>query len=206
MNIGKRLLELRKQKGLTQKQVADSLGWVHTRLTNYENGKRAPRMENLSELAKLFGISLEELVSDKPSTSAVSSTGSVPLISWVRAGSWSDIEDHGDNTELITTYSAKPSKHSFALRVEGDSMTAPSGMSFPEGCIIVVDPERSAKPGDYVVAKDVLTQQATFKRLVQDGGRWFLRPLNPSYLMIEIDDPAIRVIGVAIEWQMGGKL
>jgi hypothetical protein len=35
-----------------------------------------------------------------------------------------------------------------------------------------------------------------------------LRPLNPrpSYKVIEVDDPAMRVIGVVIEWQTGGKL
>jgi SOS-response transcriptional repressor LexA len=56
------------------------------------------------------------------------------------------------------------------------------------------------------VAKDVHTQQATFKQLTTDGGRWFLRPLNPAYPTMEIDDPAMRVIGRVIEFQTRGKL
>jgi SOS-response transcriptional repressor LexA len=81
-----------------------------------------------------------------------------------------------------------------------------TGINFPEGCLIIIDPERAPKSGDYVVAKDVVTQKATFKKLTTDGASWFLKPINPAYPTKEIDDPALRVIGVVIEWQTGGKL
>ena len=134
----------------------------------------------------------------------------VPLISWVRAGKWSDIEDNfqpGQADEWIEPHRSSPSRRSFALEIDGDSMTGGNnGADVPAGSIIIVDPERTPKAGDYVVAKDVETQQATFKKLTTDGGRWFLRPLNPAYPTIEIDDPAIRVIGVAIEHRFSRKL
>lgn len=133
----------------------------------------------------------------------------VPLISWVRAGTWSEVEDHsnpGHADEWVMSQAKNISPHTFALRVEGDSMTAQSGISFPDGCVIIVDPERSPQSGDYVVAKDISTQKATFKKLTTDGSRWYLKPLNSAYPAIEIDDPAMRVIGVAVEWQMSGKL
>lgn len=135
----------------------------------------------------------------------------VPLISWVRAGLWGAVEDHfhpGDADEWAEAYDTRPGDNAFALRVTGDSMTnpIPGDRSFPEGTIIIVDPGRSAGPGDFVIAKDVATQKATFKRLVSDGGRWFLKPLNPSYPTVEIDDPDIRVIGKVVEYQMRGKL
>lgn len=144
---------------------------------------------------------------EKTNVSPAIPRSTVPLISWVRAGGWGEIDDHQpDTSERVDIYHSRPSHYAFALTVEGDSMTAPSGISFPDGCVIVVDPERSAKAGDYVVAKDVDTQRATFKRLMTDSGRWYLRPLNSGYPTIEIDDPAHRVIGVAIEWHVGGKL
>jgi len=134
----------------------------------------------------------------------------VPLISWVRAGTWTDIEDNylaGQADEWIEPHRSSPGKRSFALEIEGDSMTGGlNGADFPPGSIIIVDPDRAPKAGDYVVAKDVTTQQATFKKLTTDGGRWFLRPLNPAYPTIEIDDPAIRVIGVAVEHRFSRKL
>ena len=136
----------------------------------------------------------------------------VPLISWVRAGEMDEIQDDiyppGFAEEWVDVYDTSPGDPSFALRVSGDSMTAPAGNTptFPEGTIIIVDPTQGGNAGDFVVAKDVLTQQATFKKLTTDGGRWYLRPLNPSYPTIEIDDPSVRVIGKVIEFQIRGKL
>lgn len=137
--------------------------------------------------------------------------GRVPLISWVQAGSWADVHDNhlpGEADHWVDAYASTPSPNAFALTVEGDSMTAPAGQSFPAGCMIIVDPHRSPKAGDYVVAKDVNTQRATFKKLTTDGGTWYLKPLNPDpvYKTIAIDDPGLRVIGVVIEWYHGGRL
>lgn len=114
----------------------------------------------------------------------------------------------GEADEWIETSETKPGANSFALRVSGDSMTSPypGDVSFPDGTIIVVDPSRACDAGDYVIAKDVTTQQATFKRLVHDGGRWFLKPLNPAYPTMEIDDPALRTIGRVIESHTRRKL
>lgn len=135
----------------------------------------------------------------------------VPLISWVQAGLLAEVEDSytmGDAEEWINVYDTKPGAQAFALRVNGDSMTSPNpgDRSFPEGTVLIVDPGRAANAGDFVIAKDVATQQATFKRLAYDGGRWFLKPLNPSYPTVEIDDPALRIIGRVIEYQTRGKL
>ena len=136
----------------------------------------------------------------------------VPLISGVQAGMWAEIQDNfypGEADEWVTPEHSRPQKHAFALRVDSDSMTSqiPGALSFPEGTILIVDPEAEALPGSYVIAKDVVTQKATFKRLMHDAGRWFLRPLNPAYETQEIDDPAIRIIGRVIEYKPpGGKL
>lgn len=210
--LGQRIRALRKAAGLSQQQLGDSLGWGDTRLSMYERDQRTPKIAQLRELAKQLGCTFEDLVSEEQiidNGTHIIHEKSVPLISWVKAGSWSAIEDHfypGEADEWVPTQHKSISKGAFALRVEGDSMTAPSGMSFPEGCKIVIDPERVPKTGDFVVAKDVSTQKATFKKLTTDGNRWYLKPLNPAYQAIEIDDPAMRVIGVAVEWVMNGKL
>jgi len=135
----------------------------------------------------------------------------VPIINWVQAGCWAEIEpgfDLSNTDNWHDIYNGRPSRHAFALVVEGDSMVSPypGERSFPPGTVIVVDPDRGSNAGDYVVAKDVATQRATFKRLAHDAGRWFLRPLNPSYPTLEIDDPAIRVIGRVVEFSISGVL
>lgn len=155
------------------------------------------------------GHSVRDIVSDY-NVAPYRPRARVPLISEVQAGELSDIDDNqlpGHPDEWVEADTSMPTKCAFALRVTGESMMNPAGEpSFPEGTIIIVDPGRQAGPNDYVVAKDVVTQRATFKKLVTDGGRWFLRPLNPAYPMQEIDDPSIRVIGRVIEYKRSGKL
>lgn len=127
----------------------------------------------------------------------------VPLISWIQAGEFSDVVDlfhPGEAVQWEDAIKSNPSRHSYALMVEGDSMVSQTGVhSFPPGTVLIVDPERAANAGDFVIAKDVQTQKATFKQLTTDGARWYLKPLNTQYPTIEIDDPALRVIGRVIE-------
>jgi len=125
----------------------------------------------------------------------------VPLISWVQAGQWRDLEDNfqpGDAERWVVTY-ASVSKHAYALRILGDSMTNPNGApSFPEGTIIIVDPEREAAPGKFVVVRQNSDTECTFKQLVRDGGRYYLKPLNPRYPILEMLPDAV-VCGVLVQ-------
>ena len=83
--------------------------------------------------------------------------------------------------------------------VEGDSMDDGTTKGIPEGYLLFVDPDIVPQAGNFVIAKDVTTQSATFKKLILDGGRWYLKPLNRQYQVIEIDSPALCVIGVVTE-------
>jgi len=127
--------------------------------------------------------------------------GFVPLISWVQAGEWREAVDHlqpGDAEEWLPC--PKPhSPHAFALRVRGNSMQSPypGQKTYPEGTIIYVDPDMSPTPGKRVVAKIRDTGEVTFKEYSEDAGRKFLRPLNPQYPVIEIDEK-VEIIGVVI--------
>ena len=71
----------------------------------------------------------------------------------------------------------------YALRVLGDSMEP----EFPDGCIIIVDPGHAAKHGSYVIVE--YAGDIFFRRLVVDGERRFLEPLNPKYGGFELVPP-----------------
>lgn len=138
-----------------------------------------------------------------PNVTPLVARARVPLISWIQAGGPSEVFDLFHPGEAIRWEDAivsKPSRSAYALLVEGDSMVSSNGgHSFPAGTVLIVDPERGASANSYVIAKDVVSQKATFKQLVTDGARWYLKALNPQYPAIEIDDPCMRVIGVVIE-------
>ena len=66
MNIAEKLILLRKEKGLTQEEVADIFNISLTAIRNYENTKniRIPKNEILIKMAKFYDVSLEYLLDD----------------------------------------------------------------------------------------------------------------------------------------------
>lgn len=64
--FGKRLKELRKQKGWTQKELANQLDIRYSHLNKYENGMHVPPLEKLTQLADIFDVSLDYLVMGLP--------------------------------------------------------------------------------------------------------------------------------------------
>lgn len=59
--FGKRLKELRTQKGISQEKFALLIDMDRTYYDSVENGHRNVSIENIDKIAKGFSISLEEL-------------------------------------------------------------------------------------------------------------------------------------------------
>ncbi len=62
MEFEKKLFELRKQKGISQEELADKLNISRQTLSKWELGNSTPDMEKLILLSDYFEISLDELV------------------------------------------------------------------------------------------------------------------------------------------------
>ncbi len=63
IEIANRLQKLRKEKGYSQEQLADALGISRQAVSKWERAESSPDTDNLICLAKLYGISLDELLS-----------------------------------------------------------------------------------------------------------------------------------------------
>ena len=57
-----RLKEIRKSKGLTQKQIADYLGFNPSVYSRYEAGEREPSIPTLIQLSRFLGVSIDSIV------------------------------------------------------------------------------------------------------------------------------------------------
>jgi len=64
--FGIRLKDLRKQKGWTQKELANKLDIRYSHLNKYESGMHAPPLEKLIQLADIFDVSLDFLAMGLP--------------------------------------------------------------------------------------------------------------------------------------------
>ena len=60
--IEMKLRELREQKGVTQKEVADAIGCTATVYSRYERGEREPDISTLCSLADYFEVSTDILI------------------------------------------------------------------------------------------------------------------------------------------------
>jgi transcriptional regulator with XRE-family HTH domain len=65
MEFNNKLYELRKQKGLSQEELANRLNVSRQTVSKWEVGESTPDMEKLVAMSDLFGVSLDELVLDK---------------------------------------------------------------------------------------------------------------------------------------------
>jgi len=196
-----------KKKG----EIASLCGVANSAVTQWITGEsKSLRPENLYALAKATGFRAEWLAIgegaevEKADSNVGESRQPVesyryPVISWVAAGAWAEaVEPYPAGFSDRYEFSEYDSKGpAFWLEVKGDSMTSPAGQSITEGTLILVDTEAEAAPGKLVIAKLPDSNEATFKKLVNDGGKLFLKPLNPGY-PIEPFDEHCRIVGVVV--------
>ena len=60
--FGKKLYEFRKNKGLSQNQLAEMLGLSGKAVSKWENGGSTPKIDVLKKLSEIFGVSIEQLI------------------------------------------------------------------------------------------------------------------------------------------------
>jgi len=216
-NLAKNIKIRMRALGLTQKELAQLAGITQVTVHKIVSGKIA-HSSRIVDIAKalqsepewlLYGDSSNGSSGKTPDSSHHSNVENVPfqlhikklpVISQVQAGAWSEAIDFrslGDDVEWEDA-PANASDNAFWLRVVGDSMTAQTGASIPEGHMILVDPDTEAQNGNLVVAKLEGTDEVTFKKLVMDAGQKYLKPLNPNYRPLEINGNC-RIVGVVKE-------
>ena len=62
MNIGEKIIELRKGGSYTQEKLANKLGITRQTLSNWECNITSPDLEQAKKIAEIFNISLDDLV------------------------------------------------------------------------------------------------------------------------------------------------
>lgn len=195
--VAKAIAASGKRKG----QIASECGVSNSAVTQWVTGEsKSLKPESLYALAKATGFRAEwlalgigpereEMDSNVESALAPSRYYEYPVISWVQAGAASEAMELS-NVSLCEMHpsDAWAGPNGFWLKVKGSSMTSISGLSFPEGMLILVAPGCDVESGQYVVARLTDSNEATFKQFIRDSGRAFLKPLNPAFPMTEIDD------------------
>lgn len=178
LTIGKRLLALRKGRGLSQLKLAVSCDPPITQgeVSHLETGFRPGRWETLSRIAVALHITMDELFRPQP----------IPVIALARAGEGGySLADHavGQGFDYLERPLDVDHDHAYGLEVEGDSMIP---TLYPKWKIIVI-PERPRSRSLAVVG--LMDGQRLIKRVRYDHHYVILESSNPTYepLVVALD-------------------
>lgn len=188
-----------------------SADWLINNQGEMLDAPKKPSIEDLkAQISKIQGQSISDLYSLPIDTQRVSMSGNpnlVPILSWVAAGSWANVEAVTFDDAL--GYAPKPpnlSAQGFALKVRGQSMLP----KFEPEDIIYVEPIAgllSLKDSDLVVVQCNDDTEATFKQLVigETSNDMYLKPLNPDWheqRMLPMGDCNLvgKVVGKYVEY------
>ena len=208
-NWSTRLKDRMKALKMTQEVLASKMGVTRGAITHYLSERRTPSLQQFKKLSAVlktdpvwlqYGLSTNQ--EPKPKSKIEKSETRrypLPILPWNSIADFIDIRKRGVEIKEWVSHFFTDQPHWYALRVIGDSMKAPSGnsKSFHEGDLIIVDPDKTVMHGSYVVAMLPRAKEATFKQYVVDGGVAYLKPLNPQYPMLQIND-ATHVCGVIV--------
>lgn len=84
-------------------------------------------------------------------------------------------------------------------------MMSMSVATFPEGSLILVDPDVQPESGRFVVARLKAENEAAFRQLVREAGDVFLKPLNSAFPIKALDDEW-EVVGTVVDGKMPASL
>lgn len=198
------LERIQNRHGFNKSELAEALGVSRPTPDNWVKGHTSnPEEKQIKTMSRLSGLDADWIRDGTGSGNTTEHQGSVqrvPIISWVQAGNWEDILDEfepGAADDWAWT-AEKVGQRTYALRIVGDSMLNPHGSpSLAEGTIIIVDPDVEPQNGSLVVAKQQNVNQATCKRFIVDGADIYLRPLNPDYKQIIVDEDC-EIVGTVV--------
>jgi len=126
-----------------------------------------------------------------------SSFRSVPVIPWEKVSEWTEKGLSEMDTDKVETLPCPTScgPLTYVLRIISESMTD----DYNPGDLIFVDPAVSPSSGNDVIALLANTGETTFKRLIEDGSKKYLKALNVDWpeKYIPVDDNC-KIIGTVV--------
>jgi SOS-response transcriptional repressor LexA len=205
MKTGQKIREIRLARNMKLAEVENLAGIANGNLSRIERGEQWISEDKLDSLADALGVAIADFFSEKSEAGTLATfrnLRAIPVISTAQASALAkpSVTYAPDAGFDVVYINYEISTRAFALKLEDESMLP----EFRAGDVVIIDPELTPRPGDFVVAK-CGRQEATFKkyrpREMDDSGEMIfeLSPLNLDYPSLRSDVQKLGVIGVMVE-------
>lgn len=199
MSFSNNIRFLRKQRNLTQEELAEMVGYKSfTTIQKWETGDSEPNMGVLRQLADIFHLSISELVETDleskatsrplPSNIILPSAHKLPIMGTICARDGVVCEDDYQGTFIVDI----DVKADYCLKVHGDSMI---GANIYDGDIVFISKSYDFVQDQIYAIERLDYNEASLKRVTQDGDTLILNPCNPEYHAMVTDYEEVRIIG-----------
>lgn len=215
-SLGARLRKLRKEKSITQAELAKTMSLGESTISFYESNKREPDYNTLQKLAQYFGVSTDYLLgnTDEPRPASIIKESGidylaralgdqlvnlgemepVAVLGRIAAGEPILAEQNIEGVQMTAKTDIAGGEY-FWLRVKGDSM---AGAKIADGDLVLVRKQETLENGQIGVVL-VNGDEATIKRVYLRGDQCMLVPENAAYQPQVYPAKEVSIVGEAVK-------
>ena len=172
-DIGKKIAELRRDRGINQEQLSEMANLSRVTIAKYESGRIEPGAQALSRIADALSVTTDELLcrTDKLPPFIPMVKSAVPVVGVIACGQPITAEQN------VTGYADLPESvyADFALKCKGDSMTP----TFSEGDLVLIRQTPDVQNGQ--IAAVGIDGEATLKRVYRSESGVTCVSDNPAF-------------------------
>lgn len=202
MSFSNNIRFLRKQRSLTQEELAEMVGYKSfTTIQKWETGDSEPNMGVLRQLADIFHLSISELVETDleskatsrplPSNIITPAAYAVPILGTICAGSGIHCEENFQGHFYVD----HTIKADYCLKVKGDSMI---DAGIYDGDFAFIRKSFDYSDGDIYAVCWGAEESASLKKLYKMDDKVMLQPCNSDYVPTLVDTDDIYIVGECI--------
>lgn len=199
--FAERLRELRNEKKMTMKDLADKLSLTEQAISMYERNERRPNFEKLEEIADFFNIDMNYLLGKSIIKNSYAHEfreitidkliRKIPLYDFISCGEGGFVDDNIIDFVSLPASMFSARKEYFAQYAKGDSMT---NANINDGDLVIFEKTSSVNNG-MIGCFCIDDNTATCKRLSISNDQIILLPENPSYSPIIVSVESFKCIG-----------
>jgi len=205
--VGERIKGLRELQGLTQSELADSIGTIKQTVYKYETGLitniPSDKIEKIAALfrttpAYLMGWENGNNIANETTPPVSFNAVRIPVYARVHAGIPMEAQDDIVDWEDIPKDKTRGGREFFGIRVEGNCMEP----EYREGDVVIVQRQPDCESGQDCIVY-VNGYDAELRKVVKQDSGIMLQPLNHEYTptLYRYNDPdhPVVIVGVVAE-------